>query len=286
MRSNKIVSEFPAGDDTSFQSMGGGKRTMGLNKRSYSEMISARAQPRTKSRAVRLSEFGSAAGFVARSIDDRRTANRQQGLVQRVPAAQAWSKRCLDFGLALLMTIVLAPGLLGIALAIKATSRGPVLFRQKRYGLGGKRFTIFKFRTMYADKTDTSGVRQTRRDDPRVTQVGRLLRRSSLDELPQLFNVLRGDMSLVGPRPHVPNMLAGGMLYEDLVPYYFERCRVRPGITGLAQVSGLRGSTTDPGIARARIDRDLDYIRQWSFWLDVCILMRTARTEFLSGNGI
>lgn len=261
---------------------------MNLNKRSYSEIRSAGTGARTRAAVAgiqRQREYGLAAGSLVRSIDDRRISNRQW-LVQQAPVAQALSKRCLDFSLALLMTIALAPGLLGITLAIKATSRGPVLFRQKRYGLGGKAFTIFKFRTMYADKTDTSGVRQTRRDDPRVTTVGRFLRRSSLDELPQLFNVLRGDMSLVGPRPHVPNMLAGGMLYEDLVPYYFERCRVRPGITGLAQVSGLRGSTTDATAARARIERDLDYIRQWSFWLDVRILIQTARSEFLSGNGI
>jgi lipopolysaccharide/colanic/teichoic acid biosynthesis glycosyltransferase len=159
------------------------------------------------------------------------------------------------------------------------------MFRQRRYGRGGHTFEILKFRTFFVDATDQGGTRQTRRNDPRVTPFGRLLRRSSLDELPQLWNVLRGDMSLVGPRPHVPRMLAGGMLYEQLVPYYCMRHRVRPGITGLAQVNGLRGGTEDPGIARARVDQDLVYIEHWSLTLDVRILWQTFRAEFLTGNG-
>lgn len=194
------------------------------------------------------------------------------------------SKRCFDLVASLALATFLSPGLLLIAVAIKLTSPGPVLFRQKRYGFGGRHFDIFKFRTMSWEETDSSGVRQTCKNDPRVTRVGRLLRKSSLDELPQLLNVLRGDMSLVGPRPHVPGMLAGGLLYEELVPYYFHRHRMPVGITGLAQVSGLRGSTVDPDIATARIDRDLEYIESWSFVLDLWIIWQTVRREFLTGS--
>jgi lipopolysaccharide/colanic/teichoic acid biosynthesis glycosyltransferase len=140
---------------------------------------------------------------------------------------------------------------------------------------------------MYADRGDQAGVQQTRREDWRVTSLGRFLRRSSLDEVPQLLNVLKGDMSMVGPRPHVPGMLAGGMLYEKLVPYYFERHRVRPGITGLAQANGLRGSTEDPNAATARIKRDLEYIETWSLRLDLRLLIETARNELLQlGSGM
>jgi exopolysaccharide biosynthesis polyprenyl glycosylphosphotransferase len=196
------------------------------------------------------------------------------------------AKRCFDVVVASFVLLLLAPGILIIAVTIKVTSPGPVLFRQRRYGLNSQTFEIYKFRTMYVDAADHSGVRQTRDGDPRVTPLGRLLRRSSLDELPQLWNVLKGDMSLVGPRPHVPGMLGGGMLYEELVPYYFDRHRMRVGITGLAQVNGLRGSTEDPFVARARIDHDLEYIKNWSLLLDVKILIVTARREFLSGNGI
>lgn len=194
-------------------------------------------------------------------------------------------KRCFDLVLASLVLILLAPGLMAIAIAIKATSSGPVFFRQQRYGRDSQTFEIFKFRTMFVDASDPSGVTQTREGDPRVTPVGRLLRRSSLDELPQLWNVVKGDMSLVGPRPHVPGMLAGGVPYEELIPYYFERHCVRTGITGLAQVNGLRGSTEDPVVAKARIDQDLRYIRHWSFALDARILWETFRREFLTGHG-
>jgi lipopolysaccharide/colanic/teichoic acid biosynthesis glycosyltransferase len=112
-----------------------------------------------------------------------------------------------------------------------------------------------------------------------------VLRRTSLDEIPQLINVVKGDMSLVGPRPHVPGMLAADILYEELVPYYFQRHIARPGITGLAQVSGCRGSTVEPDLAIKRIDYDLDYIEKWSFQMDVELLLRTVRREFLSGSG-
>jgi len=181
--------------------------------------------------------------------------------------------------------LILAPLLIGIAAAIKFTSPGPVFFRQKRYGYHNRRFWILKFRTMHVDLSDQRGTRQATADDPRVTPLGRMLRKTSLDELPQLINVLKGDMSLVGPRPHVPGMLANGMLYEEFIPYYFQRHSMRPGITGLAQVRGFRGTTRRPEAALARVDCDLEYIQSWSLLQDFRIVCSTVATEFLSGSG-
>jgi exopolysaccharide biosynthesis polyprenyl glycosylphosphotransferase len=195
------------------------------------------------------------------------------------------AKRALDIAGAASGLIVFAPLFVGIAVAIKATSPGPVFFRQKRYGYHNRRFWIFKFRTMYVDRGDARGTQQTTSNDPRVTPVGRILRKSSLDELPQLINVLNGDMSLVGPRPHVPGMLAGGMLYERLTPYYFQRHIMRPGLTGLAQVTGYRGETTVALSAIERLDYDLRYIATWSLWLDLKIIVRTAWRELSGGSG-
>ena len=195
------------------------------------------------------------------------------------------AKRALDIAGATFGLVVFAPLFVGIAIVIKATSSGPVFFRQKRYGYHNRRFWIFKFRTMYADRGDARGTQQTVTGDPRITPIGRILRKSSLDELPQLINVLKGDMSLVGPRPHVPGMLAGGMLYERLTPYYFQRHIMRPGVTGLAQVTGYRGETTVALSAIERLDYDLRYIATWSLWLDLKIIVRTAFREFFGGSG-
>jgi exopolysaccharide biosynthesis polyprenyl glycosylphosphotransferase len=166
--------------------------------------------------------------------------------------------------------------MLVIAILIKVTSRGPVLFRQERVGMDGKTFEILKFRTMYTG-AETSGVKMASRHDPRRTPLGALLRRTSLDELPQLFNVLVGDMSLVGPRPERPIFIEE---FKRQVPKYHLRHKVKSGITGWAQVNGLRGQTS----IEKRIEYDLYYIENWSLLLDVKILVRTALGGFLSKN--
>jgi lipopolysaccharide/colanic/teichoic acid biosynthesis glycosyltransferase len=194
-------------------------------------------------------------------------------------------KRIFDVVVASAALLFFSPLLIAIAVAIKVTSPGPVLFFQYRYGYRSRFFKIYKFRSMRTDAGDARGVKQTVQGDARVTPIGKLLRKTSLDEIPQLINVIKGDMSLVGPRPHVPGMLAANLPYEDLVPYYFQRHTARPGITGLAQVSGCRGSTIEPNRAISRIDYDLDYIEKWSLRMDIMIIVRTIRREFLSGSG-
>jgi Undecaprenyl-phosphate glucose phosphotransferase len=178
--------------------------------------------------------------------------------------------------LAGILLIWLAPLFAVIAPAIKLDSRGPVLFVQKRFGFNNNVIQVFKFRTMHVDRGDQSGALRTVRNDPRVTHVGRILRWLSLDELPQLVNVLRGDMSLVGPRPHAIAMKTGDRLYCDAVEQYLHRHRVKPGITGWAQVNGLRGEVDTLEKARARVAHDLYYIEHWSPWLDLKILMKTV----------
>lgn len=194
-------------------------------------------------------------------------------------------KRACDFGGSLLLIVILAPLLLAIGALIRITSPGPAIFTQQRYGRNGDLFSMYKFRTMYTHLSDASGCAQTAKNDPRVTPIGRILRRSNLDELPQLLNVLLGHMSLVGPRPHPPGMRGGGMPYEALVPDYFDRVRMRPGITGLAQVEGLRGPTVDAQVARRRIELDNRYIQEFSLRLDLKIMARTISREIFGGTG-
>lgn len=191
----------------------------------------------------------------------------------------------LDVPLAVLALLALSPMLIAIALIIRLTSPGPMMFRQKRVGLDGREFDIFKFRSMRYDESDVSGVKQTSVNDGRVTPIGRFIRASSIDELPQLWNILVGDMSVVGPRPMVKGQLAGGLKYRDAVPYYDYRHQVRPGLSGWAQVNGLRGPTTDETSARLRIDYDCAYVQNVSLRLDLRIILDTVKSEFLTGTG-
>ena len=185
-------------------------------------------------------------------------------------------KRSFDFATSLMLLIALSPLLALTALAIRLDSPGPILFRQPRLGLNNKEFNVLKFRSMYVERSDLEAREQTKRNDARVTRVGALLRRLSIDELPQLFNVLGGDMSLVGPRPHALGMQVQDRLCDEIVREYAVRHRVRPGITGWAQVRGLRGAVDEPALLEARVNHDLYYIDNWSFLFDLRILMMTV----------
>jgi polysaccharide biosynthesis protein PslA len=191
-------------------------------------------------------------------------------------------KRCIDFAISLLALIAFAPVMLAVAAAIRLESPGPVIFPQWRFGLGSLPIAVLKFRTMYAGAGDKTGETRTLARDSRVTRVGRILRRTSLDELPQLINVLRGDMSLVGPRPHPLHMRIGEHYYFEAVTQYRNRHLVKPGITGWAQVNGSRGQVDTLEKAERRVELDLWYLEHWSLWLDLRILLITALGGFLS----
>jgi polysaccharide biosynthesis protein PslA len=185
-------------------------------------------------------------------------------------------KRATDIVLALLLLASFAPVMLLAALAVRLESPGPILFRQQRIGLGNRGFEMLKFRTMRDHAPERGRCTQTTRHDPRVTRVGAILRHTSLDELPQLLNVLRGEMSMVGPRPHAPGTCIDGIPFEMVAPDYAARHCVRPGMTGLAQVRGLRGAIDSEDRLLRRVAADLEYIDRRSASLDTAILMRTA----------
>jgi Undecaprenyl-phosphate glucose phosphotransferase len=185
-------------------------------------------------------------------------------------------KAAFDKIVGALCLIALSPAMLAVAIAVKLDSRGPALFKQSRYGFNNEKIEVYKFRSMYVDQLDVAARRLVTRNDPRVTRVGRFIRRTSLDELPQLFNVVfKGDLSLVGPRPHAMHARAADHLYDDVVDGYFARHRVKPGITGWAQVNGWRGETDTPEKIQKRVEYDLDYIENWSLLRDIYILALT-----------
>ena len=181
---------------------------------------------------------------------------------------------------AALIVVLISPVLAAIALAIRLDSPGPILFKQKRYGRNNQLIEVLKFRSMYHHARDPNGTQLATRNDPRVTRVGAFIRRTSLDELPQFFNVIRGDMSVVGPRPHALLCKAGGVLYQDAVENYDWRHRIKPGITGWAQVNGWRGETETVEQIRKRVEHDIYYIENWSLLLDVKIIIKTIFCGF------
>lgn len=186
-----------------------------------------------------------------------------------------WLKTMIDVVIATFAIAFTFPIIMCVAVAIKLDSRGPIIFRQKRIGFNGSIFEVWKFRSMYAEQTDLNAAVQTSKGDPRVTRVGRFLRRSSIDELPQFFNVLQGSMSVVGPRPHALGTRADGHLLEDIVDGYADRHRIKPGLTGWAQINGLRGEIDSVEKLKQRVEHDIEYIEKWSIWFDLKIIART-----------
>jgi exopolysaccharide biosynthesis polyprenyl glycosylphosphotransferase len=186
-------------------------------------------------------------------------------------------KRTLDLAVAVMLLILLAPLMLLTAAAIKLSSDGPVFFSQRRIGRGNHPFEVLKFRTMRLDACDANGSRSACRDDDRVTTVGAVLRHTSLDELPQLLNVLKGEMSIVGPRPHAVGSTAENDFFWNIDDRYWQRGAVKPGITGLAQIRGFRGATGTRKDLTDRVQADLEYLADWSIWKDIAIILRTIR---------
>ena len=198
-----------------------------------------------------------------------------------------WSsflKSALDRAVAAFAIVLLSPVMLLTALAVKLESKGPVIFTQRRYGFNNELIEIYKFRSMYTDRTDADASKLVTKGDPRVTKVGRVIRKTSLDELPQLFNVLTGQLSIVGPRPHATQAKAAEALYEQVADGYFARHKVKPGITGWAQVNGWRGETDTREKLEQRVKHDLDYIDNWSLWFDVYIMLKTPFALLKSEN--
>lgn len=213
--------------------------------------------------AIGISEFN---GFDTVLVSRRALSLRQRA-----------KKRLLDLSIAVPLLIGLLPVLTIVAIAVKLDTPGPILFKQDRVGRANRMFKVLKFRSMRVEQSDTSGAQSTQRSDSRVTRVGRLIRKTSLDELPQLINVLLGEMSLVGPRPHALGSLAGKHLFWEVDQTYWHRHRLKPGITGLAQIRGYRGATHEQLDLTNRLQADLEYIEGWEIWRDINILVSTFK---------
>ncbi len=210
---------------------------------------------------------------------------RAYSYIGEIPFLAVFDKPLSDWGwalkeiedrvLAAFFIVLLSPVMLAVAIAVKMTSKGPVLFKQTRHGFNNQLVSVYKFRSMYTDMSDAHAVKQVTRDDPRVTPVGRFIRKTSLDELPQFFNVLKGELSIVGPRPHAMQAKAGNVIYNDVVDGYYARHRMKPGITGLAQINGWRGETDTEEKIQRRVEYDIQYIDNWSIWMDLYIIAMT-----------
>ena len=219
---------------------------------------------------------------------------RAYSYIGNVPFIDVFDKPLTDWGqflksvedkvIAGLALLALSPVMLAVACAIKWESRGPVFFRQHRYGFNNELIDVYKFRSMYTEMSDRTAAKLVTRDDPRVTRVGRFIRKTSLDELPQLINVLKGELSLVGPRPHATHAKAQEHLYPDAVEGYFARHKVKPGITGWAQINGWRGETDTVEKLHRRVEHDLYYIENWSIAFDLYILLHTPMALFSTEN--
>jgi Undecaprenyl-phosphate glucose phosphotransferase len=223
---------------------------------------------------------------LAAHMNQLRFRPRAYSYIGNVPVLDIFDKPIADWNMVLkavfdrvagaLILLALLPAMAVIAIAVKLDSKGPILFRQPRYGFNNERIGVLKFRSLYHDQADVTARTLVTKDDPRVTRVGRVIRKTSLDELPQLFNVVfAGNLSLVGPRPHALNARAEQRLYEEAVDGYFARHRVKPGITGWAQINGWRGDTDTQEKIERRIECDLYYIENWSMMFDLYILLRT-----------
>ena len=223
---------------------------------------------------------------LAAHMNKLRFRPRSYSYIGNVPVLDVFDKPIADWDVVLkaafdrivgtICLLLASPIMLAVAIAVKTTSKGPILFKQKRYGFNNELIEVYKFRSMYADKLDYTAAKQVTRDDPRVTRVGRFIRKTSLDELPQLLNVIfQGNLSLVGPRPHAVNAKAAERMYDEVVDGYFARHRVRPGITGWAQVNGWRGETDTPEKIQGRVEHDLYYIENWSILFDLYIVLIT-----------
>ncbi len=210
--------------------------------------------------------------------------DRRDDLSMPLVGWRAFAKTAEDKVIATAALVLLLPLLIVAALAIRLETPGPVIFRQRRVGFANQPIEIYKFRTMFRDRCDEGGETLTVPDDPRVTRLGRFLRRTGIDELPQLVNVLKGEMSIVGPRPHVLKAKAGGIPYCEVVASYAERHKAKPGITGWAQVNGWRGDTRSAEDLRRRIEFDIYYIEHWSILFDLRIMFRTLWV-LVSGEG-
>jgi exopolysaccharide biosynthesis polyprenyl glycosylphosphotransferase len=185
------------------------------------------------------------------------------------------AKRIFDIVFSLIAIVLLSPIMLATAIAIKLDSKGPVIFKQKRHGFNNEIIEVLKFRSMYADQSDPLARKVVTKGDPRVTRVGRFIRKTSIDEFPQFFNALRGDLSLVGPRPHAVYAQTQDRMFNDVVEGYFARHRVKPGVTGWAQINGWRGEIDSDDKIKMRTEYDLYYIENWSLWFDLKILFLT-----------